>query len=185
MNLDKILAISGKPGLYALKVQTRTGFVAESLVDGKKITVGLRSNVSLLSEISMYTYTAEKPLAEVMRSIAKKENNGQTPAFKDDKAQLTAYFLEILPDYDQDRVYASDIKKVINWYNVLQSKGLTSAEEPVADEAKADSGEAKQKATVAADAKPAKAPKAATPKNAGMAAAKKAPAQKATKSTKK
>ena len=54
MNLEKILAISGKPGLYALKVQTRTGFVAESLLDGKKVTVGLRSNVSLLSEISMY-----------------------------------------------------------------------------------------------------------------------------------
>ena len=180
MNLDKILAISGKPGLYALKVQTRTGFVAESLVDGKKITVGLRSNVSLLSEISMYTYTEEKPLAEVMRSIAKKENNGPTPAFKDDKALLSAYFVEILPDYDQDRVYASDIKKVLNWYNVLQAKGLVSSEAPVAaKEAKAE------KAVAPAEAKPAKAPKAATPKNAGMAAAKKAPAQKATKSTKK
>ena len=180
MNLDKILAISGKPGLYALKVQTRTGFVAESLVDGKKITVGLRSNVSLLSEISMYTYSAEKPLAEVMRSIAKKENNGPTPAFKEDKAQLTAYFLEILPDYDQERVYASDIKKVINWYNVLQSKGLVSSEEPIVAEAKTEKAPA-----AVAEAKPAKAPKAATPKNAGMAAAKKAPAQKATKSTKK
>ena len=63
MNLEKILSISGKPGLYALKIQTRTGFVAESLLDGKKITVGLRSNVSLLSEISMYTNSAEKPLA--------------------------------------------------------------------------------------------------------------------------
>lgn len=180
MNLDKILAISGKPGLYALKVQTRTGFVAESLVDGKKITVGLRSNVSLLSEISMYTYSEEKPLTEVMRSIAKKENNGPTPAFKDDKAQLTAYFLEILPDYDQERVYASDIKKVINWYNVLQSKGLVSAEAPATAEVKVEKAPA-----AATEAKPTKAPKAATPKNAGMAAAKKAPAQKATKSTKK
>ncbi len=181
MNLDKILAISGKPGLYSLKVQTRTGFVAESLVDGKKITVGLRSNVSLLSEISMYTYSEEKPLAEVMRTIAKKENNGPTPAFKDDKALLSAYFVEILPDYDQERVYASDIKKVLNWYNILQGKGLVSSEAPVKEEAKAE------KATIAAtaEAKPAKAPKAATPKNAGMAAAKKAPAQKATKSTKK
>jgi len=115
MNLDKILAISGKPGLYALKVQTRSGFVAESLVDGKKITVGLRSNVSLLSEISMYTYSEEKPLAEVMRAIAKKENNGATPAFKDDKALLAAYFIEILPDYDQERVYCFVIKKGFNW----------------------------------------------------------------------
>ena len=76
MTLDKILAIAGKPGLFALKIQTRTGFVAESLIDGKKITVGLKSNVSLLSEISVYTYSEEKPLTEIMRTIAKKEDNG-------------------------------------------------------------------------------------------------------------
>ena len=98
MNLEKILAISGKPGLYALKVQTRTGFVAESLIDGKKITVGLRSNVSLLSEISMYTNTEEKPLAEVMRNIAIKEDNGPAISHKEDNATLATYFKEILPD---------------------------------------------------------------------------------------
>ena len=182
MNLEKILAISGKPGLYALKVQTRTGFVAESFIDGKRITVGLRSNVSLLSEVSMYTTSEEKPLVEVMRSIAKKENNGPTPVFKDDKIQLAAYFLEILPDYDQERVYASDIKKVINWYNILQAKGLVSSEEPLKEEEKVETPE---KVTSSSEVKPVKAPKTAAPKNAGMAAAKKAPAQKATKSTKK
>lgn len=129
MNLERILAISGKPGLFALKLQTRTGFVAESLLDGKKITVGLRSNVSLLSEISMYTYSEEKPLVEVFKAIATKENNGAAPSFKDDKAQLSAYFVTILPDYDQERVYASDIKKVLNWYNILQAKGLLVTEE--------------------------------------------------------
>ena len=131
MNLEKILAISGKPGLYALKVQTRTGFVAESLADGKKVTVGLRSNVSLLSEISMYTNSEEKPLAEVMRNIAVKEDNGPAISHKEDNATLIAYFKEILPDYDQDRVYPSDIKKVLNWYNILQAKGLVSKEAPV------------------------------------------------------
>ncbi len=130
MNLEKVLAISGKPGLYALKVQTRTGFVAESLLDGKKITVGLRSNVSLLSEISMYTNTEEKPLADVMRNIAVKENEGPAISHKEDNDKLVAYFTEILPDYDQDRVYASDIKKVLNWYNILQAKGLVSKETP-------------------------------------------------------
>jgi hypothetical protein len=134
MNLEKILSISGKPGLYALKIQTRTGFVAESLLDGKKITVGLRSNVSLLSEISMYTNSAEKPLAEVMRAIAIKEDNGPAISHKEDNATLIAYFKEILPDYDEDRVYASDIKKVINWYNMLQAKGLVSKEAPQAKE---------------------------------------------------
>ena len=130
MNLEKILSISGKPGLYALKVQTRTGFLAESLVDGKKISVGLKVNVSLLSEISIYTINEEKPLAEVMRNIAIKENEGPAISHKEDNATLIAYFLEILPEYDSERVYLSDIKKVLSWYNLLQSKGMVSKDEP-------------------------------------------------------
>jgi len=130
MTLDKILAIAGKPGLFALKIQTRTGFVAESLIDGKKITVGLKSNVSLLSEISVYTYSEEKPLTEIMRTIAIKEDNGPAISHKEDNSKLIAYFLEVLPDYDQERVYPSDIKKIVNWYNMLQAKGLVSKDEP-------------------------------------------------------
>jgi len=160
MNLEKILAISGKPGLYALKVQTRTGFVAESLLDGKKSTVGLRSNVSLLSEISMYTHDAEKPLAEVMRNIAIKEDNGPALSHKEDNAKLIAYFKEILPDYDQDRVYPSDIKKVLNWYNMLQAKGMVSKEAPAVAKAETeeDAKEVKEPETVAEDKKETKAP---------------------------
>jgi hypothetical protein len=136
MNVEKILAIAGKPGLFELKIQTRSGFLAESLLDGKKITVGLRSNVSLLSEISMYTYTEEKPLVEIMRAIAVKENEGPTAvSHKDDNDKLITYFKEILPDYDADRVYASDIKKLLNWYNILQAKGLVSKEEPKVENA--------------------------------------------------
>jgi hypothetical protein len=137
MNVEKILAIAGKPGLFELKLQTRSGFLAESLLDGKKITVGMRSNVSLLSEISMYTYSEEKPLVEIMRAIAIKENEGPTISNKEDNAKLMAYFKEILPDYDEDRVYVSDIKKVLNWYNILQSKGLVSKEEPKVEDAEA------------------------------------------------
>jgi hypothetical protein len=137
MNLEKILSISGKPGLYALKVQTRTGFVAESLVDGKKSTVGLKVNVSLLSEISIYTVNEEKPLTEVMRNIAIKENEGPAISHKEDNAKLVAYFTEILPEYDSERVYPSDIKKVLNWYNLLQSKGMVSKEEPKIENASA------------------------------------------------
>ena len=141
MNVEKILAIAGKPGLFELKVQTRSGFLAESLLDGKKITVGLRSNVSLLSEISMYTHSAEKPLVEIMRAIAIKENEGPTAvSHKDDNAKMIGYFKEILPDYDEDRVYASDIKKLLNWYNILQAKGMVSKEEPK-DEPKIDNAE--------------------------------------------
>ena len=134
MNLEKVLSISGKPGLYELKLQTRSGFVAESLSDGKKISVSLKNNVSLLSEISMYTYTEEKPLAEIMRTIAIKENEGPTAvSHKEDTAKLIDYFKEILPDYDADRVYASDIKKVLNWYGILQAKGMVSKIEPSDD----------------------------------------------------
>ena len=135
MNVDKILAISGKPGLFELKIQTRSGFLAESLLDGKKITVGMTSNVSLLTEISMYTYSEEKPLVEILRAIAIKENEGPAISHKEDNAKLVAYFKEILPDYDEDRVYASDIKKLLNWYNILQAKGLVSKEEPKVDNA--------------------------------------------------
>ena len=153
MNLEKILSISGKPGLYALKVQTRTGFIAESLLDGKKITVGLKVNVSLLSEISIYTFNEEKPLTEVMRNIAIKENEGPAISHKEDNAKLVAYFTEILPEYDSERVYPSDIKKVLNWYNILQSKGLVSKEAPNGDEEARVQEIVKEKVTQAKKAK--------------------------------
>ena len=146
MNLEKVLAISGKPGLYLLKVQTRTGFVAESLLDGKKITVGLKSNVSLLSETSIYTNEAEMPLAEVMRNIAIKEDNGPALSHKESNDKMTAYFLEILPEYDQDRVYPSDIKKVLNWYGILQAKGMVSKEAPVEEKVEEDKAEKSEEA---------------------------------------
>jgi len=130
MNLEKILAISGKPGLYVLKVQTRSGFVAESLADGKKITVNLKSNVSLLSEISIYTYEGEKPLAEIMANIAAKENNGPAISHKEDNATLLSYFREVLSDFDEERVYPSDVKKILNWYNMLHAKGLVVDTKP-------------------------------------------------------
>jgi hypothetical protein len=129
MSLQKILAISGKPGLFELKLQTRTGFVAESFLDGKKITVGMRSNVSLLSEIAVYTYNEEIKLAEVFKAIAAKENDGSTAiSHKEDNSVLVAYFREVLPEFDEERVYPSDIKKIINWYNMLQPKGIVSVE---------------------------------------------------------
>ncbi|WP_324721413.1 DUF5606 family protein [Salinimicrobium sp. HB62] len=125
MKLDKVLSISGKPGLYELKAQTRGGFVAESMLDGKKISVNMRHNVSLLSEIAIYTYTEEVPLREVFQKIYEKENGGEAISHKESKAKLEEYFSEVLPDYDEDRVYVSDIKKIIQWYNLLVSKGYT------------------------------------------------------------
>lgn len=127
MSVEKVLAISGKPGLYELKIQTRSGFIAESLIDGKRLTVGLRSNVSLLSEISIYTETGELKLFEVFAKIATKENNGPALDHKATNNDLTAYFGEVIPDFDRDRVYVSDIKKVLNWYNILQKANYIAA----------------------------------------------------------
>ncbi len=124
MSLEKVLAISGKPGIYKLHTQTRSGFVAESLIDKKRITVGVRHNVSLLSEIAIYTLTAEVPLREVLQKIKEKENGEPTISHKVSKDELEEFFFNILPDYDEDRVYASDIKKVVQWYNILQAQDM-------------------------------------------------------------
>ena len=125
MSLDKILSIAGKPGLHKLVTQTRTGFVAESLIDGKRSTVNMRTNVSVLSEIAIYTLEEEVPLREVFSKIQEKENGEKTAVkHKDDKLKLEEYFFEVLPNYDEDRVYASDIKKVIQWYNLLHDHGI-------------------------------------------------------------
>ncbi len=126
MRLDKVLSIGGKPGLFKLITQTRSGFVAESLLDGKKISVGLRSNVSILSEIAIYTLEEELPLREVFQKIQLKEKGAKTSiSHKSEKIQLEEYFFEVLPNYDEDRVYVSDIKKVIQWYNLLHENGIT------------------------------------------------------------
>ena len=126
MSLDKILSIGGKPGLYKMLTQTRTGFVAESLIDKKRITVGFQNNVSILSEIAIYTLEEELPLPEVFTKIQAKEKGGKTSiGHKEEKIKLEEYFFELVPDYDEDRVYPSDIKKVIQWYNLLHDNGIT------------------------------------------------------------
>jgi len=130
MILEKILAISGKPGLYELKTQTRGGFVAESLLDGKRMSVSMRHNVSVLSEIAIYTFTEEVPLREVLRRIKEKQNGQPALSHKESKEKLIAFFSEVLPDYDEARVYPSDIKKVVQWYNLLQSKNIMDFSAP-------------------------------------------------------
>ena len=125
MALDKVLAIAGKPGLYKLVTQTRGGFIAESLIDNRRMSVGIQQNVSILSEIAIYTLTEEVPLKDVLSKIKDKEKGAQTSiSHKDSKDKLEEYFFEVLPDYDEDRVYPSDIKKVVQWYNMLQKNNM-------------------------------------------------------------
>ncbi len=141
MSLEKILTISGKPGLYQLENQTRSGFLATSLVDGKKISVSAKQNVSILSEIAIYTLTEELPLSEVFTKISKKENGGEAISHKSTKDELEEYFFEILPDYDEDRVYPSDIKKVVQWYNLLNKHGVTNFKKESTEASEATSEE--------------------------------------------
>ncbi|NNG08798.1 MAG: DUF5606 domain-containing protein [Arenibacter sp.] len=130
MSLNKILSISGKPGLFKLLTQTRSGFVAESLLDGKKITVSFKNNVSVLSEIAIYTLEEEVPLRKVFEKIKEKEDGGKTSiGHKEDKIKLEEYMFDLLPNYDEERVYASDIKKIIQWYNLLLEHGITDFSE--------------------------------------------------------
>lgn len=152
MELDKVLSIAGKPGLYELKAQSRGGFVAESMLDGKKISVNIRHNVSLLSEIAVYTYTEEVPLREIFQKIYEKEEGGEAINHKESKDKLEAYFAEVLPDYDVDRVYSSDIKKILQWYNLLVGKGVTNFQKP--EETEAESTEEAAKDSEKKDSEP-------------------------------
>ena len=125
MALDKVLAIAGKPGLFKLITQTRNGFIAESFLDKKRLSVSVHHNVSVLSEIAIYTLTEEVPLQNVFVKIKEKEEGNKTSvSHKDSKDKLEEYFFNVLPDYDEDRVYASDIKKVVQWYNTLQENQM-------------------------------------------------------------
>jgi len=130
MSLDKVLSISGRPGLFKLVTQTRNGFIAESLLDKKKLSVSMQHNVSILSEIAIYTLSEELPLKDVFSKIKVKENGNKTSiSHKESKDKLEEYFFEVLPDYDEDRVYASDIKKIIQWYNLLEKHDMLNFED--------------------------------------------------------
>jgi hypothetical protein len=134
MSLEKILTISGKPGLYQIQNQTRNGFLATSLIDGKKISVSARENVSILAEIAIYTLTKELPLSEVFAKIFDKEKGGEAISHKSTEDELEEYFFEILPDYDEDRVYTSNIKKILQWYNLLTKNGILKFKDESSEE---------------------------------------------------
>ena len=119
MEFNKIIAVTGKPGLFEILSQTKTGVIVKSIVDGKRFPITATHNVSLLENIAIYTYEEEVPLAKIFKNIADKEDNKEAISHKESAAKLTNYFSEILPDFDEERVYASNIKKVIQWYNTL------------------------------------------------------------------
>lgn len=128
MDLTKIISISGKPGLYKLVSQAKGGFIVEDLEKGKKTSISAQNNVSLLENVAIYGISDEFPLKDVFTKIYEKENGGVAINHKESGANLRAYMSDVLPEYDEDRVYDSDLKKLFQWYNILQSKGLVTPE---------------------------------------------------------
>lgn len=127
MELKDIVAINGKPGLYEIKAQSKGGIIVESLIDSKRIPVTATHNISALNEIAIYTYEEEIPLRIVLKSIGEKENGKEALSHKESDKVLTSYFREVLPNFDEERVYTSNIKKIVQWYNLLASKNFDFA----------------------------------------------------------
>ncbi|MBC8267036.1 MAG: DUF5606 domain-containing protein [Flavobacteriales bacterium] len=124
MNLEGIISIAGKAGLYKVISQGKNAVIVESLTDKKRMPITARYQANTLEEIGIYTQDDTKPLSEIFDNIAKREDCKQTISHKSSKEELVTYFEEIIPDYDTERVYISDIKKVVQWYNALQTVGL-------------------------------------------------------------
>lgn len=127
MELKDIVAINGKPGLYEIKAQSKGGIIVESLIDSKRIPITVTHNISALNEIAIYTYEEEIPLRIVLKSIGEKENGKEALSHKENEKVLTSYFREVLPNFDEERVYTSNIKKIVQWYNLLASKNFDFA----------------------------------------------------------
>lgn len=126
--LKGILAISGQPGLFKVLSEGKNGVIVESLLTGKKQTAFASAKISTLEDIAIYTTSEDFPLKEVFKKISELENGGKAMEANAKPEELKKYFEKVLPDFDKERVYVSDIKKVISWYNILQDKGLLELE---------------------------------------------------------
>lgn len=124
MELNKILSIGGKPGLYLLLSHSKAHIVVESLEDGKRFPVAGAQQINTLDNIAIYTLSKEVPLAEVFYAIFKKYEGKNVLSHQSSQQELLDFFADILPDYDRDRVYASNVKKVVQWYNSLLNRGF-------------------------------------------------------------
>jgi hypothetical protein len=124
MEFNKIIAVSGKPGLFQVISQSKNAVIAESLIEKKRIAINTTQNVSLLENIAIYTYEEDMPLLEVFNAISKKTVGKEALSHKESNKNLTSFFTEVIPNYDDERVYVSNIKKVIQWFNLLVKTGL-------------------------------------------------------------
>ena len=124
MEFEKIIAVSGKPGLFQIISQSKNAVIAESLLDNKRVAINASSNISLLDNIAIYSYEGDVKLLTIFKTMFENEGGKETISHKSSNQEVLSYFLEVLPEFDEDRVYASNIKKVIQWYNLLVKSGM-------------------------------------------------------------
>ena len=134
MKLKDILSISGESGLFKFIAQGKNSIIVEHFETKKRSSAHGTAKVSSLDDIAIFTDEEDMPLGKVFDLIFEKENGGQAIDHKSASGDLKKYFESILPDYDRDRVYVSDIKKLLNWYNTLQSMDLLEPDDEVPDE---------------------------------------------------
>jgi len=189
--LEKIVSIAGKPGIYQFVSNGRQASVVESLVDGKRMPVYPTQKVSTLSDISMFTLEDDMPLRDILLSAKEVFKGGPAPDGKSESKVLRDAMKKIVPNYDADRVYDSDIKKLLTWYNILQAKDMLDFATPATDEEVVEEAPAVEEKKVAKapkaakEAKEAKEPKAAKAEGEKEVAPKKAAAKKAATRKKK
>ncbi len=118
--LKDILSIGGYSGLYKFISQGRNGIIVESLETKQRMNANTTAKISALEDIAIFTYEEDIPLKDVLKKIYDKENGKEAINHKSSANELKSYMSEVLPEYDEDRVYVSDIKKLVNWYNILQ-----------------------------------------------------------------
>lgn len=118
-SLKSILSISGRPGLFKLIAQTRTGILVEALSDKKRFTISAQQQVNALDEIAIYCQEGEKPLKEIYEGMEKTLKGQKSISHKSENKEIIRVFDEYVPTYDEDRVYINDMKKFFNWYNLL------------------------------------------------------------------
>lgn len=148
IDLTGIISISGQPGLFKIVAQSKNGIIVEGLADKKRLNVYASTKVSTLSDISMFTTGDDKPIEEIMTSVFEKEKGGPAIDNKADDKAMEKYFSEILPEYDKERVYISNMRKLINWYNALQTTGNLKKKEDKTDAEKVKSVKAEEKTKV-------------------------------------
>jgi hypothetical protein len=137
--LKGILSISGQSGLFKMVAESKNNIIVESLDSLKRIPVHSTSKVSALEDIAIYTENGDVPLRDIFRAISDMENGGQAISPKSSENELKAYFDKVVPEYDKNRVYISDIKKVLLWYNTLQQKELLDFSETEEESKEKDS----------------------------------------------